>query len=109
MALLKQQPAFNTVNEQNLALKHTTGKSIHELMAEAVEYERQKMLSGGDPKQYVKLLTTVFGKFSVGAPQHIITEEQQRPMSRDQIKERIDNYLTRRVLSEQPTENETDK
>lgn len=95
----KVVPLFNTVNEQNQALVNATGKTLHELFAEAVEFERQKMLAGDDAKQYVKLLTTVFGKFSVGAPQHVQVEEIQKPMSRDEIKQRIDNYLTRRVLA----------
>lgn len=92
-------PNFTTVNDQNEALKKTTGKSIHELVAEAIEYERQKMLSGTDSKQYIKLLTTVFGKFSVGAPQHVITEEATKPLSREEIRSQIDNYLTRKALS----------
>lgn len=95
MSLPKAEPNFNTVNAQNDALVSTTGLTIHELVAEAIEHERQKMLDGGDAKQYVKLLTTVFGKFSVGAPQHVITEEIHKPMTREEIKAKIDQYLKR--------------
>jgi len=96
--LTKPQPNFVSVNAQNEALVATTGKTIHELMAEAVEHERQRMLSGGDTKQYVKLLTTVFGKFSIGAPVHVINEEATPQLTRDEIKQRIDNHMTRIAL-----------
>jgi hypothetical protein len=98
-------PNFNTIDVQNAALIKETGKTLHELFAEAVEFERQKMLAGGDVKQYVKLLTTVFGKFSIAAPQHIQVEEITKPLTREEIKQRIDNYLTRRTLSS-PVETE---
>lgn len=95
-------PAFTTVNAQTDALLKTTGLTIHELMAEAIEHERQKMISGEDSKQYIKLLTTVFGKFAVGAPVHTITETNDQPLTREDIKARIDNYITRIKLSTVP-------
>lgn len=106
----KASPQFNTVNAQNEALVKSTGKSIHELMAEAVEVERQKMLSTGESKEYIRLITTIFGKFSVGAPQHVITEDLTPPPTREEVKAKIDNYLTRIALGtastpETPTDN----
>jgi hypothetical protein len=101
---LKQltQPNFVTVNKQDEALVNETGKTIHELIAEAVQHERLKMLNGEDSKQYVKLLTTVFGKFAVGAPIHTITEDKTQPLTREDIKARIDNYMTRMALGQKP-------
>lgn len=107
--LTRVQPNFNTVNSQNEALVKSTGLTIHELMAEAVAHERQKMILTGESKEYIKLLVTIFGKFSVGAPQHVITEESSKPMSREEIKGKIDNYLTRIALTkktETPEPNE---
>ena len=105
-SLTQPPPAFNTVDAQNDALKAHTGKTVHELMAEAIAYERNKMLSADDSKQDIKLQTTLFGKFSVGAPQHVITEDKTPSLTREEIRARIDNYMTRKVLASPPTTQE---
>ncbi len=105
--LTRVQPQFNTVDAQNQALRQATGLTVHELVAEAVAHERQQMLAGGDSRQYIRLLTTLFGKFSIGAPQAIEIQEPQETLTREEIRARIDNYMTRIRLSEQPTSSDT--
>lgn len=91
---------FVTSNEVTDELQKLTGKNIHELMAEAIHIERNILLATGASKDYYKLLTTVFGKFAVGAPIHqVIDTDPTIPLTRDEIQQRIDNFMTRKVLS----------
>jgi hypothetical protein len=92
---------FTTVDNQSDELVKSTGMNLQQLMAEAIATERQKMLTGSDSRSYIKLLTTVFGKFSVGAPQHVnISNEPFKEMTREELGDRIQNLLARRALSE---------
>lgn len=95
---LHSSKGFVTSNDQNLALQSTTGKNIHELIAEAVSHERNRMLTLNESREYIKLLTTLFGKFAIGAPQRIESTNPTDYMTRDELEDRRNNLLTRLTL-----------
>lgn len=80
-------------------VKAQSGKNLYELMAEALEFERQNMLINANSKEYIKLLVPVFNKFAVPAPTKSEITNPLDEKTMQELEDMYNNLTTRAVLS----------
>ena len=93
-------PNRSYINPSSLTdeIKVQTGKTLIELMAEAISIERQNMMNSGNSQAYISLLVPIFNKFAIGAPLKAEISNPLENMTKEDLENYRNNLMTRLAL-----------
>lgn len=98
-----KKDSFLNPEDFTTEVQKISGKNLYELMAEALEFERQNMLINNNSKEYIKLLVPIFGKYAHGAPTKTENTDALDETTIKELEDLYNNLMSRAVLSSKPS------